>query len=122
MQTFSRDVRYPALYQLFPSHEIEVLIDVKTGPQDIYDPCGAAKFGLDVNNLRVALKLQKQLDDFSHKPVGVQYVIVAASGQSTHEKIQYDGTTLVGILKDDAGDGSNSKSMEFSGFAESAKV
>jgi hypothetical protein len=104
MQTFSRDSRYPALYQLFPFRGIEVLIDVNAGALDIYDTAVAAKLGLDRRNLRSSLKVQERLDDFSHKPKRVEYVIFAASGQWTDEKIQVDDATF-SILRDDAGDG-----------------
>lgn len=106
MQKFSRDPRYPGMYQLFPFKGIAAhpLVDVNTGPDDIYDASVATEFSLDQGNLDAAIELQAALD-FSNKPPGVEYAIVAASGQPTHETIQYDHTTFVDILKDNAGDG-----------------
>lgn len=87
MKKFSQDVDYPGMYQLLPYKGRPVLIDVNTGAQDIYDTNVANTFGLSLKNLGAARKLQKVLDNFSKKPNGVQYVIVAAYGQQTDETI-----------------------------------
>ena len=104
MQTFSQDHRYPGCYQLFPFEGYDVLDDVNTGQEDFYDSTIANKFSLDQNNLVAALKLQKRLN-FKNKPNGVEYVLIAASGHPTDQKIFYDGQIFVDITDNDAGDG-----------------
>jgi len=104
MQTFSRDHRYPGCYQLFPSEGQDVLEDINAGTEDFYAAAVATMFSLDQVNLGAALKLQKRLN-FQNKPPTVTYVLVAASGQSTDQAIDYDGQTFVGISSNASGDG-----------------
>jgi hypothetical protein len=104
MQTFSRDRRYPGCYQLFPYLGYPALVDETAGSQNFYNPSVAATFSLDITNLNAALSLQGTVQ-FSNKPPGVAYNLVAAFGEMTDEIIEYDGIDFVGIDPKDDGDG-----------------
>jgi hypothetical protein len=107
MKMLSANPNFPSCYQCLPFVGDQVLLDVHNGPpqvKDFYDQAIATDFDLSLQNLAAAKNLQDKLD-FSKKPVGTQYVLIAGSDQSTDEKIEFDELTFYAVPTDYLGDG-----------------
>lgn len=103
----SADPRYPGCYQCLPfedgSHP--TLWDVHGGSaqqQDFYIPAVAHKYDLSVKNLSAAKTMQSALS--LERPHNVRYSIIAGQGQTTLERIEYDGSIPKRVCSDTLGD------------------
>jgi hypothetical protein len=103
----SADCRYPGCYQCLPfevgSHP--TLFDVHGGPAqqlDFYIPAIATKYKLSIPNLSAANAMQSTLG--LERPPDVQYSVIAGQGQTTLERIEYDGLTPKRACSDALGD------------------
>lgn len=107
MKSLSADKRYPACYQCLPFKNYPALWDVAgSSPQekDFYTQAVVTAFQLSRDNIGAAADLHNKLN-FVNRPAGVQYVLIAGTGQSTAENVQYSGTTYYDTASDYLGDG-----------------
>jgi hypothetical protein len=97
MKNLSADSRYPSCYQCLPFEGVhDVLFDIQSGtpqPKNFYNPAVATAFGLSQPNLVAATNLHAKLK-LSNRPVGVDYRLIAGSNHTTHEGIEFDGSTF----------------------------
>ena len=103
IKTVSANPNYPSGYQCLPFDGYQVLLDVQVGPKDFYDPAVASDFDLNQQNLNAAKNLQSKLD-FTRRPGGVRYTLIAGSQLQTDEKVEYNGSTYEDTPTDDLGD------------------
>jgi hypothetical protein len=105
MKTVSANPDYPSCYQCLPFDGYPVLFDVHVGAKNFYNSAVAMDFDLNQQNLNAAENLQSKCKpDFSGKPGGVQYTLIAGSLLQTDEKVEYDGPTYEDTPTDDLGD------------------
>ncbi len=103
MKTVSANPDYSACYQCLPLETYQVLLDVQDGPKDFYDSSVASDFDLNQQNLDAAKNFQGKLD-FSKRPGGVRYTLIAGWQQQTDETVEYDGSTYQATATNDLGD------------------
>jgi Lecithin:cholesterol acyltransferase len=106
MKIVSANPKYPGCYQCLPFVGKQALWDVHSGTpvaKDFYTPAVASAFDLNLQNINAAKNLQSKLN-FSNKPPGAQYFLIAGSDLTTDEGIEFNGTAFKKIRTDYLGD------------------
>ncbi len=107
MQQFAGDSHFPAVYQLLPPPDKNILLDTVANQYIPYDDARVIDaFNLSNSNLGAAQKYRQALNP-ANKPTTVSYFFVYATGQQTDEGVNVAGLSLNGAApyQDDQGDG-----------------
>ncbi|WP_164940557.1 lipase/acyltransferase domain-containing protein [Bradyrhizobium zhanjiangense] len=96
MKLIMNDANFSAGFELFPAppYRRTALLDVNSGPLDIYGNATATKFQLSTQNQAAAINSWSSLD-LKKRPTGVEYISIAANGLSTENAYYFNSTAYV---------------------------
>jgi hypothetical protein len=107
MQQIANDPNFPAVYQLLPSPNNNILFDTSANKYIPYnDPQVVKAFGLSTQNLDAESCYSQALEP-ANKPQTVSYFFIYGTGQWTDEYLEVAGLSLYGASarQDEQGDG-----------------